>query len=233
MGKEPYRREAGQLKKILILSEGPTEESFIRDVLHPHLSNIGVFAIPVIAATKRVKAGPDFKGGIISYGKFRKEIKRLLADTSAACVTTMIDYYGLPADFPGKTGQQPRGSCFERVSHIERELSQEVDHRRFLPYLSLHEFEALLFASPPEIAGVAPEQDVENELLSIKRSFASPEEINDDPRTHPAARISGLIPAFQKLPHGPLIAGRIGLAQIRKECRHFDAWLTKLEEFSE
>lgn len=232
MGKEPYRREAGQLKKILILSEGPTEESFVRDVLCPHLSNKGVFAIPVIVTTKRVKAGPDFKGGIISYGKFRKEIKMLLADTSAACVTTMIDYYGLPADFPGREALSEKSS-FERVRRLERALAQDVDHLRFVPYMSLHEFEALLFSSPAEIAGVVPDQDVKNELLSIKRSFASPEEINDNPQTHPAARISGLIPAFRKLPHSPLIAGRIGLTQIRNECRHFDTWLTKLEEFGE
>ena len=63
-----------------------TEESFIRDVLHPHLGNKGVLAIPVIVATKRVKAGADFKGGITSYGKFRKEIRMLLADTSAVCI---------------------------------------------------------------------------------------------------------------------------------------------------
>ncbi len=220
------------MKKILILSEGPTEESFVRDVLYPHLSRMSVFVIPIIAATKRVKAGPDFKGGITSYGKFRREIWRLLEDTSAACVTTMIDYYGLPTDFPGRAAQQ-RGSCFDRVRLLEQELAQDVDHRRFVPYLSLHEFEALLFSSPEEIAGVAPEEDVEKGLLSIRMAFASPEEINDDPLTHPAARITGLIPAFRKLPHGPMIAGRIGLAKIRKECRHFDSWLTKLEGVGE
>jgi len=232
MGKEPYRREANPLKKILILSEGPTEESFVRDVLYPHLSRMSVFVIPVIATTKRVKAGPDFKGGITSYGKFRKEIWRLLEDTSAACVTTMIDYYGLPADFPGRT-RQPIGSCFQKVQYLEKELTQDVNHHKFLPYLSLHEFEALLFTEPVKIAGVAPENDVEKELLSIKRSFASPEEINDDPRTHPAARISSLIPAFRKLPHSPIIAGRIGIKKIRKECRHFNAWLSKLEELGD
>ncbi len=232
MGKEPYRREADELKKILILSEGPTEETFVRDVLYPHLINMGVIAIPVIAATKRVKAGPDFKGGITSYGRFRKEIKRLLADTSAICVTTMIDYYGLPVDFPGREALSGKSS-FERVHSIEGALAQDIAHRKFLPYLSLHEFEALLFASPEKIASVAPENEVEKELLSIKRSFASPEEINDDPRTHPAARISNLISAFRKLPHSPIIAGRIGIKQIRKECKHFDAWLSKLEEYGE
>jgi len=220
------------LKKILILSEGFTEESFIRDVLHPHLGNKGVLAIPVIVATKRVKAGADFKGGITSYGKFRKEIKMLLADTSAACVTTMIDYYGLPGDFPGR-GELSKESIFERANRLEQAFARDVDHRRFVPYLSLHEFEALLFSSPEEIAGIAPDVNAENKLLAIKRSFASPEEINDNPQTHPAARITGLILAFRKIPHSPLIVGRIGLTKIRNECRHFDAWLTKLEEFGE
>jgi len=66
------------LKKILILSEGATEESFIRDILYPHLSQKGVFVIPVVVTTKRVKSGPDFKGGITSYGKFKKEIISIL-----------------------------------------------------------------------------------------------------------------------------------------------------------
>jgi len=144
----------------------------------------------------------------------------------------MIDYYGLPADFPGRA-EQSIGYCFQKVRHLESELAQDVNHYRFLPYLSLHEFEALLFASPAKIGGIAPESDIEKELMSIKGAFASPEEINDDPRTHPAARISSLIPAFRKLPHSPIIAGRIGIEQIRKECKHFDTWLTKLEELGD
>lgn len=220
------------MKKILILSEGPTEESFIRDVLYPHLKERGLSVVPIIVTTKRIKAGPNFKGGIISYGKFKRELKRLLEDTSAASVTTMIGCYGLPTDFPGRAAPFS-GACIDRVRHLERELAQDINHRKFVPYLSLHEFEALLFSSPAEIAGVVPEQDVKNELLSIRRSFASPEKINDDPQTHPAARISRLIPTFRKLPHSPLIAGRIGIAQIRKECRHFDGWLTTLENIGD
>jgi len=32
--------------------------------------------------------------------------------------------------------------------------------------------------------------------------------------------------------HGPVIAARIGLEPIRKECPHFNGWMNKLEAFA-
>ena len=49
---------------------------------------------------KTVKRGPNFKGGITSFGQVERDLRRLLGDTSAALVTTMFDLYGLPDDFP-------------------------------------------------------------------------------------------------------------------------------------
>jgi hypothetical protein len=57
----------------------------------------------------------------------------------------------------------------------------------------------------------------------------SPEEINDGPETHPSKRLAGLFPTYRKPLDGPQIAGRIGLPAIRAACKHFDAWLAKLE----
>jgi len=34
---------------------------------------------------------------------------------------------------------------------------------------------------------------------------------------------------FDKVVFGSRIAARIGLQKIRGECRHFDAWLSRLE----
>ena len=54
------------MKRVLILVEGQTEETFVRDLLEPHLSRRGVFPVPILAKTKRTTSGQTFKGGIPS-----------------------------------------------------------------------------------------------------------------------------------------------------------------------
>ena len=90
------------MRKVLVLVEGQTEEKFVKEVLNPHLNNYGKYLIPTLVNTKIVKSGPNFKGGIISYTQVRRDLMRLLGDTSALRVTTMFDLYGLPGEFPGR-----------------------------------------------------------------------------------------------------------------------------------
>ena len=134
------------MKKILILVEGQTEESFVRDILLPHLETKGIYCIPKLATTKRVKSGPNYKGGVVSYGKLKIDIKNLLYDSSATVVTTMIDYYGFSSIVPFRESIKG-SSCFERVKSLEKLFREDINHNRFLPYLQLHEFEALVFVS--------------------------------------------------------------------------------------
>ena len=137
-----------------VLVEGQTEETFIKRVLGPHLATLGVYLTPILVATKRAKDGLKFKGGVTRYEPVRKDLLRLLSDRSAAAVTTMIDFYGLPGDFPGVASLPTRVSCYQRVGFLEDALRSDLDDPRFRPYLSLHEFESLLLTSPLEIGGV-------------------------------------------------------------------------------
>ena len=138
------------MKKVLVLVEGQTEEFFIKKILSHHLEKKNIFITPTILATKRVKSGPDFKGGIISYTRVKRELIRLLGDTSAGLVTTMFDMNGLPHDFPGKSDAS--GTPLKRVKYIEQVFDGDINDSRFLSYISLHEFESLLFSYPHEIA---------------------------------------------------------------------------------
>ncbi len=217
------------MKRVLILVEGQTEETFVREVLNPCVRERGLFLQVSIITTKRNPAGRDCKGGYVPYGRMKREIGLLLSDSNAVAVTTMIDYYSLPEDFPGRAELQGR-TCYERVDHLERMFSQDVDSPRFIPYISLHEFEALLFSSPAEIAAVFPGMNLEESLRGIRDSFGSPEEINEGRDTHPSARLRAHIPGYSKPFHGTLISGRIGLPAIRSVCRHFDEWVRRLEE---
>ncbi|MCP3963536.1 MAG: DUF4276 family protein [bacterium] len=216
------------MKRVHVLVEGQTEETFVRDVLAPHLLDFEVALIPVVAATKRVLSGLKFKGGVTSYEKLKRDLERLLGDTDARAVTTMIDYYALPADFPGATDLPP-GDCYQRVEHLQNALRADFDDHRFLPYLSLHEFEALLLTSPGEIEANFRGDAIAEPLEDAVRNMGSPEEVDDGPETHPAARIVGLVPEYRKPLHGPVIARRIGLQAIRQECPHFDRWVSALE----
>lgn len=219
------------MKKVLILVEGQTEETFVKRTLRPHLSSRDVFVVPTIIATKRIKSGASFKGGVPQYERVRKDINRLLGDTSAALVTTMVDYYGLPKSFPARSSV--RGSTpLQRVKYVEAALAADIAHDRFLPYYSLHEFEALLFTSTSAIAHAFAIPSMETKLDVIRAAFPSPEDINDDPATCPSARLESFFPRYSKPFFGSLIASRIGLQQMRDGCAHFNEWLSMLESVS-
>ena len=99
-----------------------------------------------------------------------------------------------------------------------------------IPYVQLHEFEGLLFSRPEAFESVpdARESSVA-ELRSVRAGFASPELINDGKHTAPSKRIQRALPRYRKEVHGPRVASRIGLAAIRRECKRFDEWLSRLE----
>ena len=216
-------------EKAIILVEGQTEERFVKTVLQPHLLAKRVDLAVTILNTKTVKDGANFKGGVTNYDKAKNDLTRLFHDSSAKLVTTMFDYYALPTDFPGFTSQA--GDCYQKVEHLEHSFAQDINKANFLPYLQLHEFEALLFSSTQDIADVMGD-DKKAELDAIRAAYTTPEEINNNPQTCPSKRLLKLFPEYAKVVFGTLISSNIGLDVIRAECPHFNEWLTKLEAIS-
>lgn len=222
--------------KVFVLVEGQTEEAFVKQVLGPALP--GLWLVPSIVKTKVAGACPH-KGGTVTYAEFRRQLNLLLRDPSATLVTTMFDYVDLEADFPGRAGVKG-ATAKDRVSSVERAIAADVNHPRFRPYLSLHEFEAMLFVQPATIAEVVQEPRILTGLQAVRDLYpATPEDINESVATSPSARIetlceeeAGSRALFSKRAHGPVIAGRIGLAAIRTQCPHFDAWVAGLEALS-
>ena len=160
----------------------------------------------------------------------KRHIQKLLQDSSVKFVTTMIDFYGLPDNFPSQENL-PIASCYSQVTHLENAFEQDIGYQsqRFSAYLQLHEFEAMLFVAPDKMAQMFPDLNKTKQLVAIKEAFASPEEINNNRQTAPSKRILSLFPGYQKPLYGTLIALDIGLDHIRSECSHFNQWLTKLE----
>ena len=216
------------MKKVLILVEGQTEETVVRDVLSPYLSSRSTYLEPIILKTKRQKWGTAFKGGIQSFGQVRRDLLPLLGDTSAVAVTTLIDYYGLPRDFPGMDSRPTVDPC-ARVQHVEKAFRESIDHPRFIPHLTLHELEAWLFVDPKKCSWVFSHSEIPRKLDEIRTANGGAENIYENPETAPSKRILGLSADYQKTLHGPMAIGAIGVDAIRAACPHAGTWLRRIE----
>ncbi|MGV7963724.1 DUF4276 family protein [Photorhabdus tasmaniensis] len=212
--------------RINVFVEGQTEETFVRDVLAPYFVAQQIYLTPILAQTSTSQ-----KGGITSYGKVKYQITRLCRQDPGAFVTTLIDYYGLPTDFPDYNEQQDNAAN-ERVVKLEQAFANDIGQTNFIPNLLLHEFEALLFCQPEKFADWLDVNAPISVLQTIKAQFDSPEDINNSPQTAPSKRILAIVPNYHKTLHGPLIAGDIGLDTIRSQCPHFNQWLNKLTNLS-
>jgi len=221
------------IKRVLVLVEGQTEERFVKDVLAPYFLERQLFFSPTILVTKRVKDGPNFKGGVTNFDKFKNDAHRLLNSAGGAMVTTMLDYYRLPSDFPGMSSRLAHATAMRRVTHVEDTIAKNFDSPpNFVPFLALHEFEAWLFSSPIELPRMLTEPGKQKKFEAIRASVATPEEINERPEFAPSKRIAEVFPAYKKTLHGPTTVARIGLDRIRGECPHFNGWLSRLEAFA-
>ena len=109
-------------------------------------------------------------------------------------------------------------------------MGPRFDRRRFVPYVAMHEFEALLFSDCEGFARSVGRPSLAPSLQTIRDSCASPEDIDDSPHTAPSKRIQTIMPKYQKPHHGKLAAKEIGLPAMRAACPQFRRWLERLEE---
>jgi hypothetical protein len=151
-------------------------------------------------------------------------------NASDSWFTTMVDLYRLPSDFPSITESRRIADPIKKVELLEEGLSAAMNHPRFVPYVQLHEFEALLFSDPQSFSIAFPGIGAEvAKLQAIRRAFETPEHIDEREDFGPSKQILKVLPEYDKPVSGPLIAKQIGLARLRKECPHFDGWLARLE----
>ncbi len=213
-------------KALKILVEGKTELEFVKSLLVPHLNKFQIYNVHPIT----IETSPGFKGGDVRYNdRYKKHIKRLLLESNTYLVTSLIDYYRLDRDFPNFKESQvlPKE---RRVDFIEQGCFEDVNDDRFLPYIQVHEFEALLFASEKGFNNCfwnLPSSH-KKELLSVVSEFENPELINERPGFAPSERLKKLIPEYDKPFFGNMIALENGLDIILKKCPRFSDWVNTL-----
>lgn len=212
--------------RIHVLCEGQTEYDFVDKVLRPYVLAQGIVLI-----------AHNLRGGF-NYTRLKHTIIEWLNYEKSAYVTTMIDLYGMNRGYPqyAETALSNR-TALEKVATIETAIKEDVlktahlHNYKFIPYVQLHEFEALLFSEPETLeAWLGLSHTIANQPFSaIRNAFDSPEDINDSPRTAPSKRILHIAASYDKVAEGVTIASDIGVQKIREECPHFSAWLTQLE----
>lgn len=216
------------MKRVLALVEGQTEEAFIGKCVAPHLWPLDVHIDAKIVQTRRVRAGPNDKGGVSSWNQIARDLRLLLGDSNAVAVTTVLDYYGLPVDVPGMA-TRPLGTPHHKVRYVQTAIDAAIGDSRMHSNLLLHEFEALLYSDPKKCGDYLSDQGLVAAMRAAIASCGAPELVNDDPLTAPSKRILSVHPAYSKTLDGPSLAEEIGLAGIRSACPHFDGWLRWLE----
>ena len=224
--------------RLLIHVEGETEETFVNEVLRPHLYSRGYARVSArLMGNARQR---DRRGGIRPWSTVKQDIVTHLKEDPQCLASSMVDYYALPQTgeraWPGR--QQAGILPFpQKASTIQDALLAEVceamgkgfDPRRFLPYVMMHEFEALLFSDCERFAQGIGRLDLATRFQQIRNAFKSPEEIDDSPINAPSKRVEALVPGYEKPLMGTLAVLEIGLEAIREQCPHFRNWLECLE----
>ncbi|OQA03649.1 MAG: hypothetical protein BWY69_00334 [Planctomycetes bacterium ADurb.Bin401] len=209
--------------RVHIFCEGQTEETFVNNLLFLHFQNAGIAINPILFTTSKIG-----KGGISTYGKIKRQVDIKCKEDPSSYVTTLIDFYALPSDFPGKNEVPPLADSMQKVIFLESKFDSDISHKNFIPNIVLHEFEGLLFSDPTAFNRWFGE-DVTAGISKIRSGFKTPEDINDSSATAPSKRILSICKNYNKISHGSSIAEKIGLERIRSECAHFNAWLNKME----
>jgi hypothetical protein len=200
------------MTRLYVVCQGLTEVNFVTQLVKPHLEERSPNAAMVGAPNLR---------GHYTYAQLKKFVKNLLGSPgSPVAVTTMVDLFKVPQDYPG-IAEAAAEDPVDRVRHLEERCAEDIGDRRFFSYLQLHEFEALLLADLKVLIEQHPNRGTEIGDLAARvgREFPSPEHVNR--LRPPSYRIKDAVPEYNKTVDGPITVSRIGFSKLRESCPPF------------
>ena len=227
--------------RLHITAEGQTEELFVNQILANHLGSFDISTDVRCVMTSRDKRRQDriFRGGMTNYAKAKNDILQWLKEeihNTDVFFTTMFDFYALPDDFPCYKEATKVTDPDQQVKIIEDAFKEDIGDGRFIPYIQLHEYEALLLSKPQafEIEYFDQKSGI-RELTSLIKSIPNPELIDGGKNTSPSKRIIKVFPNYgdNKPVIGAMVAQEIGLEHMLRTCSHFAEWVKKLENLGE
>lgn len=216
------------MKKIHILCEGQTEESFVNNILQPYFVNLDIDVTPSILKTGRGDVR-FYRGGVSSYTAIKSELLRISSNPNVF-VTTMFDYYAMPNDTPWIKHQDV--DLYKKIETIENAITADIGRTNVFFNFMVHEIEGLWFSDVSGFYAITEREMYIRQLQEIRASAETPEHINNSPNTAPSKRIISVLGSFQKPRQGMLVAKRIGIDKMISECKHFADWIEKIKVFS-
>lgn len=217
------------IRAIYIICEGQTEEEFVNGILRPYFNSHQIYDVrPILMSTSKAH-----KGGDVKYARLKFNIDKLLNRETDILVTTFIDFFRLKNDFPKFEDAQAIQNKIQKIQFLEQAFAEAINNPQFIPYIQLHEFEGLLFASKDGFEFLPDLKPASlKSLLSAVNEKENPEELNDGELTAPSKRLEQLIPGFDKNKpfYGGLIAEVNTIQAILKRCIRFNNWVETLIE---
>ena len=219
-----------------VLCEGQTELRFASKVLSAYLVMKDIIVLPQLLITSRKK---NARGGILSYQQAKRDLAFMIRgeqdnEQTVHYFTTMFDLYALPDDFPGFTEASVLRD-YSQVAKLEDAFCKDVNYYKFIPYIQLHEFEALVLCDIEGLKDSYP--NAAKKLTELKDEVNTQyhdnmELVDNSADTAPSKRIIKALKGeyhYDKPKSGTEITNKIGIDTLRTKCQHFNDWLTKIE----
>lgn len=222
------------MKRVHCIVEGQTEVRVFSSLLAPYIfkkTGAQILFTPI----------KHTGGGIVKFSKIFPELKKHLLERDKI-VTTFIDYYGIHGNHDFKYYNEAKieqtnpqvGIKLLETGMSEYLEDNKVNTRNFIPYIQLHEFEAILFSSQEGFTFQFDNDKILSELEKVRNRYPNPEDINDSPETAPSKRISKILEKhgqkYVKTADGEDIATIIGIDTILEKCPRFKSWIENLIE---
>ncbi len=218
------------MKRLVIVVEGETEEGFVNNVMKPYFCSLGIYNYIQCFKIKHSN------GGLSKYSYIKQDIINTIYETDVV-VTTMIDFYRIPSNFPGFQQLEANAMHEEQVDILETKMKEDIEQTQnqkfdnLIPYIQLHEFEALIFSSIKGIDALFDRVEVDYRgLQTVIDTHPNPEGINNGPNTAPSVRLKKLIPGYDKVVYGVDIIKETGIDVVISKCPRFKEWIEKLKD---
>ena len=212
---------------MVILVEGESELRFVHQMLIPGLYNVckegwSIESCKIITNRKENK-----KGGNVNYEYLCNDVERF-ASQGCRVITTFLDFFRLPNNFPGYTNDS---KCIQNIEQeMDADLRKKIPSLKlFVPYIQKHEFEALLFSSMDGFEYLIDDELQLEKIKEIVSLYSNPEDINGGATTAPSKRLLSIF-NYNKAADSADMLEIIGLDAVLNKCPRFAAWYDKLVE---
>jgi hypothetical protein len=208
------------MRRLVFLVEGISEVKFINNKIIPYLYNRG-FTSTMHAQTVLTNRVKFTKGGIQSYNLFRNDLSRILAQGDVI-VTSMIDFFKLPNDFPNYTND------YRQVQDIEAGIADNLGNPEgLIPYIQLHELEGLLFVNEGAFQILGFDGVQMDTIRDVIANYPNPELINGGIHSAPSKRLKQIF-QYDKSFHSELLFESISVEEIIERCPRFANWINQI-----